>query len=158
MFDTKKELTRKAVAALEEFKRDPCGKDLVEKSVGVLVFPSVIKAGFGFGGEYGEGALLMDKEWKYFYNLISLSWGWQLGAQVKTIVMMFMSKDALKDFNTTHGWKVGVDASVAVITLDAGINIDTNTLTSPVVACVTDRRGLMYSASLEGTKITRINK
>ena len=158
MFDSKEVLTLEAEAALEEFKQQPYGKELVEKSVGVLVFPSVVKAGIGFGGEYGEGALLMDKKWDYFYNLISVSWGWQLGVQVKTIVMMFMNKDALKDFNKTMGWKVGVDASVAVITLDAGINIDTNTLTSPVVACVTDRKGLMYSASLEGTKITRINK
>jgi len=158
MFDTREALTLKSKLALEEFKLRPCGKDLVEKAVGILVFPGVVKAGLGFGGEYGEGAMLMDGKWKYFYNLISVSWGWQLGVQVKTIVMLFMNRKALMNFNKTEGFKVGVDASVAVLTLDAGINIDTNTLTSPVVACVTDRRGLMYSASLEGTKITRIRK
>ena len=32
-------------------------RELVDRAAGVLVFPSVVKAGMGFGGEYGEGAL-----------------------------------------------------------------------------------------------------
>jgi lipid-binding SYLF domain-containing protein len=37
----------------------PGARELAAKAEGVLVFPSVVKAGFGFGGEYGEGALLI---------------------------------------------------------------------------------------------------
>jgi hypothetical protein len=44
--------------ALEQFKKDIKGGDEFLKSAkGVLVFPSVFKAGVGVGGEYGEGAL-----------------------------------------------------------------------------------------------------
>ena len=136
----------------------PQAKKLFDKARGVLIFPQVIKAGMGFGAEYGEGVLKIDKSWRYFYNLISVSFGWQLGAQVRTIVILFMTDDALKDFNKTMGFKVGVDASITVITLDAGLSLDTNELTSPILAVVTDRRGLMYSLSLEGSKITRVNK
>ena len=142
---------------LGDFLKDhPHAQKLVDKAEGILVFPGVVKAGLGIGAEYGEGSIKMDKEWKYFYNLIGVSYGWQLGVQVRTVLMFFMTKDALKAFNAKVGWKVGVDASVTVISLDAGLNLDTNELTSPVVAVVTDRRGLMYSLSLEGSKITRI--
>ena len=45
------------------------------------MFPSVVKAGFGLGGEYGEGLLIVDKRPAGYYNLISASFGFQLGLQ-----------------------------------------------------------------------------
>ena len=49
-----------ARAALDRFFYDvPSSRDLANKAYGVLVFPTVVKAGFGFGGEYGEGALFI---------------------------------------------------------------------------------------------------
>jgi len=144
---------------LEDFVKDhPKAKELAEKAEGVLVFPGVVKAGMGIGGEYGEGSLKMKDEWKYFYSLLSISYGFQFGAQVRKVLIFFMTKDALKEFNSTAGWKVGVDASITVVTLDAGLNLDSNELLlrNPILAVVTDRKGLMYSLSLEGSKITRI--
>jgi lipid-binding SYLF domain-containing protein len=35
----------------------PGSRELLNKARGVLVFPSVLAAGVGIGGEYGEGAL-----------------------------------------------------------------------------------------------------
>ena len=61
------------------FYKIPGARDLANKSVGMLVFPSVIKAGFGFGGEYGEGALLIRGRTTAYYNMISASfshYGW----------------------------------------------------------------------------------
>ncbi|MBW2171853.1 MAG: hypothetical protein JRF69_07715, partial [Deltaproteobacteria bacterium] len=44
--------------ALERFYNDvKGGKEFLKNAKGVLVFPSVFKAGIGIGGEYGEGAL-----------------------------------------------------------------------------------------------------
>ena len=37
------------------YEMNIAGKELAEKANGMLVFPNVIKAGFGIGGEYGEG-------------------------------------------------------------------------------------------------------
>jgi lipid-binding SYLF domain-containing protein len=39
------------------YAQTPGSRELVEKARGVLVFPSVISAGVGIGGEYGEGEL-----------------------------------------------------------------------------------------------------
>ncbi len=145
-------------AASEKFATQVRGaRELAAKAEGVLVFPSVVKAGFGFGGEYGEGALLVRGQPTTYYNIVSASFGFQLGVQARTIIIMFMTHDALNQFDRTAGWKVGVDGSVVLITLGADGSIDTNNLTSPVIGFVLDQKGLMYNLTLEGSKITQIN-
>jgi len=133
-------------------------RDLANKSVGILVFPSVVKAGFGFGGEYGEGALLIRGRTAEYYNTISASIGFQLGVQERSVIIAFMTEPALQQFRSTAGWKIGVDGSVAIITVGVGGSIDTNKITSPVVGFILDPKGLMYNLTLEGSKITRITR
>ncbi|HET9272808.1 MAG TPA: hypothetical protein VFO09_00895, partial [Methyloceanibacter sp.] len=44
---------------LHSFVRQvPGARELANKAAGILVFPNVVKAGIGIGGEYGEGILL----------------------------------------------------------------------------------------------------
>jgi lipid-binding SYLF domain-containing protein len=133
-------------------------RELAHKAVGVLVFPSVVKAGFGFGGEYGEGALRIRGRTVDYYNTLSASVGFQLGVQERSVIIMFMTPDALDQFRQTAGWKVGADASVAIITVGIGGSIDTNKITSPVVGFILDPKGLMYNLTLEGSKISRIRR
>ncbi len=133
-------------------------RELAHKSVGLLVFPSIVKAGFGIGGEYGEGALLIDGHNAGYYNTVSGSFGFQLGVQERSVIIAFMTPQALRQFRATSGWKVGADASVAIITVGAGGSIDTNKVTSPVVGFILDPKGLMYNLTLEGSKISRISK
>ena len=135
----------------------PGSRELASRAAGVLVFPTVIKAGIGFGGEYGEGAMLSGGRTAGYYNLVSASFGFQLGARARTIILMFMTPQALNGFRNKAGWKVGVDGSVALITVGAGGAIDTNTITSPVIGFMLDQKGLMYNLTLEGSKISRIN-
>ena len=144
-------------ATLDKFFYEiPGARDLANKSVGILVFPSVVKAGFGFGGEYGEGALLIRGQTAEYYNTLSASFGFQLGVQERSVIIMFLTHTALEQFRSTAGWKIGVDGSVAIITLGVGGSIDTNKITSPVVGFIVDPKGLMYNLTLEGSKITRI--
>ncbi|MGQ0672906.1 MAG: BPSL1445 family SYLF domain-containing lipoprotein [Hyphomicrobium sp.] len=146
-------------ATLDKFFYDIRGaNDLANKSVGILVFPSVVKAGIGIGGEYGEGALLIGGRTADYYNTVSASIGFQLGVQERSIIIMFMTQSALDQFRRTAGWKVGVDGSIAIVTLGVGGSIDTNKITSPVIGFILDPKGLMYNLTLEGSKITRINR
>ena len=146
-------------ATLQSFQRQfPGARELGRKAAGVLVFPSVVKAGFGFGGEYGEGLLIIHGRRGGYYNLISGSFGFQLGVQVRSVIIMFMTERALASFESTYGWRVGIDASVAIVTLGAGGSIDTESLTSPVIGFILDPAGLMYNLSLEGSKISRISR
>ena len=132
-------------------------RELANKAVGLLVFPSVVKAGFGFGGEYGEGALLIRRRTADYYNMISASFGFQLGVQERSVIIAFMTPEALDQFRRTAGWKIGADASVAIVTVGIGGSIDTNKITSPVVGFILDPKGLMYNLTLEGSKISRIH-
>ena len=156
---TAAEINADANATLESFVRQIRGaRELANKSVGVLVFPSVVKAGIGIGGEYGEGVLIMHGNVAGYYNLISASFGFQLGVQERSVIIMFMTKDALDGFRRRAGWKVGVDGSVAIITVGIGGAIDTDKVVSPVIGFILDPKGLMYNLTLEGSKISRIER
>ena len=71
---------------------------------------------------------------------------------------MFMTQSALDSFHRRAGWKIGVDGSVAIITVGIGGSIDTDKVTQPVIGFVLDQRGLMYNLTLEGSKISRIER
>jgi lipid-binding SYLF domain-containing protein len=131
-------------------------RELVAKARGVLVFPSVIQAGFWIGGQYGEGALRVGGQTAGYYSTAGGSFGLQIGAQSKAIIFLFMTQDALDRFRNSEGWAAGVDATVAVVKVGANGNIDTSTATAPVQAFVLTNAGLMAGVSLEGTKVTRL--
>ena len=142
---------------LEQFKKDIKGGDEFLKSAkGVLVFPSVIKAGIGVGGEYGEGALRIGAKTADYYSTAAASIGLQLGIQSKRIIIVFMQDDALKKFRESKGWEAGVDGSVALVELGAGGTIDTTTIKDPIVGFVFGNKGLMFNLTLEGSKYTKI--
>ena len=112
------------------------------------------KAGFVVGGEYGEGALRIGNQTAGYYSATAGSIGFQAGAQTRSVVMMFMTKPALDKFRTSDGWTAGADASVAMVNKGASGSVDTATAQQPVVAFVQTTSGLMFDASLEGTKVT----
>ena len=57
----------------------------------MLVFPGVVKVGFGIGGEYGEGALLKGDETLGYYSISGASFGLQVGAQSTAQIIVFMN-------------------------------------------------------------------
>jgi len=153
------EIDIKVDAALEKFKKEVGGGEtFLKKAKGVLVFPEVIKAGFGVGGEIGDGALRIDGKTADYYNTASASIGFQLGAQLKTVILVFLDKGALDKFRNSSGWEVGVDGSVALIDLGAGKDINTVNINDPIVGFVISNKGLMYNLTLEGSKITKLKK
>ena len=129
------EINDEVNATLRSFdKQNPSARELGRKAAGFLVFPSVIKVGLGFGGEYGEGVLIVKGNPAGYYNIISASFGFQLGVQSRSVIIMFMTEEALAAFQRAYGWKLGVDGSIVVVTVGAGGSIDTDTLTGPVIA------------------------
>lgn len=136
----------------------PGGGDLAARAAGVLVFPSVVKAGMGVGGEYGEGALRIGGRTVGYFNTVSASIGFQLGVQARSVIILFMTPAALENFRRKDGWKVGVDGSVTLVTLGVGGAIDSNQLRRPVLGFILDQKGLMYNLTLEGSKISRIKR
>lgn len=156
---SKEEIDAKVAAALETFhKQSMAGTRLIDSAVAVLVFPEVIKAGIGIGGEYGEGALLIDGKTVNYYFTASASIGFQLGAQKKTQIVLFMNKVVLEEFRNSDGWEAGVDGSVAIAEFGVGGDIDTKTIQSPIIGFVFSNKGLMYNLSLEGSKVSKLQR
>jgi lipid-binding SYLF domain-containing protein len=148
-----------ANATLQRFQKEVSGgTQFLNRAEGVLVFPSVIKAGMVVGGEYGEGVLQIKGRTAGYYSTAGASVGFQLGAQSKSVVVVFLTKQALNKFRHSDGWKVGVDGSVAVIKWGVGEDINSVEINDPVVGFIFSNKGLMYNLTLEGSKISRIKR
>jgi len=156
---TAKQIDRDADEALTIFKEDIGGSEVfLNQSAGYLVFPRALRAGLGVGAETGEGVLRIDDKTVDYFRITSGSLGLQAGAQARSIVICFMSEDALNDFRNSSGWRVGVDGSVALIDVGAGKTIDSHNVRDPVVGFIFNSSGLMANLTLEGTRFTRINR
>ncbi|SDB95398.1 BPSL1445 family SYLF domain-containing lipoprotein [Paraburkholderia lycopersici] len=134
----------------------PGSRELVGKARGILVFPRVIQAGIGVGGEHGDGALRVGGATVGFFSTTSASVGATLGVQSKSVIYLFMTEDALTKFRNSNGWSAGGDASVALVKVGANGTIDTTTATKPVEVFVLTNSGLIGDLSLSGTKITKL--
>jgi len=128
------------------------------KAAGMLVFPVITEAGLVLGGSYGEGALVIGGATVAYYNIGSGSLGLQMGAEKHAQIIMFMTPQSLAAFRASSGWEAGADANVTLIDKGNSADIDTLVGTDPVIAFVFGQRGLMGDLSVEGAKITKIQR
>ena len=153
---TAQEINAQVNACMDRFyKQVAGGKDVAAKAKGILVMPNVYKAGLIVGGEYGEGALRVGGKSSAYYNLASGSVGFQIGGEAKDVILMFMTEEALKQFQASKGWEVGVDGNVALIKIGGGERVDFTKLNDPILAFVFDVKGLMADISLKGAKFSK---
>ena len=130
----------------------------IDQAAGYLVFPRALKAGFGVGAETGEGVLRIGGKTVDYFRITSGSIGFQAGAQARSIVIAFMTKDSLENFQNSNGWRVGIDGSIALIDVGVGKTIDSQNVRDPVVGFIFGSAGLMANLTLEGTRFTRIHR
>jgi len=156
---TASEIDARVNASLDRFVKEVKGaKEFLNAAKGVLIIPKVIQGGLVVGAEYGEGALRIGGKTVGYYNIASASFGYQIGAQEKDIIVVFMSDAALKKFRTSKNWQAGVDAQVTVVNVGADESLDTTKFKQPVVGFVFGQKGLMAGATIEGSKFTKLKK
>jgi len=153
------EINRDAKTALDKlYDGTPQARQLASRAKAVLVFPSIVKAGFLFGAQYGStGALIKDGRTVGYYNTVAASYGLQAGVQSFGYALFFMSDSALKYLDKSEGWEVGVGPSIVVIDAGAAKSLTTTTAKDDVYAFIFDQKGLMAGLGLQGSKITKIN-
>ncbi len=153
------ELNRDAAAALKLlYDSEPAAKTLGAKARAILVFPSIVKAGFVVGGQYGEGALRKGNKTVAYYNTVAASYGLQAGAQSFGYALFFMTDSAVKYLDKSDGWEIGTGPSIVIVDKGAAGGITTTTAKSDVYAFFFDQKGLMAGLGLQGSKISRIRK
>ncbi len=156
---TKEKIDERVQHALSQFYQlNPSHQDLVTRAKGILVFPHVTKGGAGVAGEFGEGALLENGQTAGYYSLSSASVGLTLGVAKHDEIIMFMTQESLDKFTSTKGWAVGADTGVAVMSKGAGGDYDTKTLQRPILGFVFGEKGLIADVSLDGSKISKLDR
>ncbi len=144
------------LALQQMYSEVPGSRDLADRAAGMLVMPTITKVGFGWGGAYGEGALVIGGAPVEYYSVAKGTYGFQFGLQQYAHTLFFMNDAALADFRASSGWQVGADVEYVVKNKGDNVGIDTTKLRSPVVALIYGRAGLIVGATLEGTKYSRI--
>jgi len=132
-------------------------RELVNTARGVLIFPTVVSAGFIVGASSGEGALREAGKTTGFYRMTEGSVGLLAGAQSQAVFVLFMTPQALDQFKASRGWTAGVDGSIALINVGATARVDTQTVQQPITGFVLTNAGLMANLSLNGNRFTRLD-
>jgi lipid-binding SYLF domain-containing protein len=148
---------RAAAAALRLLiASSPAARQLNTTAVAVLVFPKIVKAGFVFGGAYGEGVLRQGNQTLGYYNSAAASYGLQAGVQWFGYALFFMNAGALKYLDSSQGLEIGVGPSVVVVDQGLAKKFSSTTLTQDVYAFIFNQKGLMAGLGIEGSKITKV--
>jgi len=138
------------------YRQDPGAQQLVGRARGVLVFPSVLEAGFVFGAWRGDGALRKGGSTVSYHRTTGGSFGLQAGAQSTAVFLLFMTDDALARFENSRGWTAGVDATVTMLTVGVNAQMTNVTAQQPVIGYVLSNQGLMAGVTVDGSRITRL--
>lgn len=156
---TAEEIDAKVGIALEQLMRESeTARAVAERAVGVLVFPDIVKAGFGIGGQFGEGALVQNQETVGYYNIAAASFGLQIGAQSFSEAIFFMNEEALRFLERSEGFELGADANFALASEGLDVSVTSSTIQEPIIAFVFGQQGLMAGVTIEGSKITPIDR
>jgi lipid-binding SYLF domain-containing protein len=144
--------------------RDACAADVpgcneaAEKAQGMLVFPKVTKGAVIVGGSYGEGALIVDDKTEGYYSTAAASIGLQLGGESYSQIIMFTTREALDTFRNSSGWEAGGNAKVTMIDQGTAADVGRIIADNPVVAFIFGQKGLMGDLSVQGAKITKLDR
>ena len=141
-----------ALAAL--YAGNPAAVELSRAAKAILVFPSVTKAGFIFGGEFGVGALREGGQTAGYYSVAAASYGLQVGIQNFGYALFLMDDNSLNFLNSQGGWQLGVGPSIVVMDQGMARSLTTATELQGVYAFIFDQQGLMAGMGLQGSKIT----
>jgi lipid-binding SYLF domain-containing protein len=137
--------------------QNPAAAKCKAKALAVLVFPQVVKAGFIFGGQTGEGVLFVHGRPSGHYRTVAGSYGLQAGIQKYGYALFLMNQKAVDWVNQTRGWEIGTGPSVVIVDKGMARSFSTDTLHSGIYAFTFDQQGLMAGVGLQGSKIMRID-
>ena len=152
------EIDRDVTAALQTlYANTPGAKDLGNQAKGILVFPNIVKGGFLFAAQYGDGSLRKEGRTVGYYRSLAASYGFQAGIESFGYILFFMDDASLQYLNNSDGWELGTGPTLVVLDQGFGKNFSTTTLQQGFYAFIFDQKGLMGGVGVQGSKITKIN-
>ena len=139
---------------------DNIPQELLEKAECVIVFPSVLKAAFIIGGNYGRGAMVcrtgehFKGSWgsPAMYALEGGSIGFQLGGEATDLVLLVMNERGASSILDSKV-KLGADLSAAAGPKGRDASADTDAYMRAEILSYSRSRGLFAGISLEGSSL-----
>jgi len=148
-------LKENAEASLNHlYRTNPGAQAIGDKSLAVLVFPEVYKAGFILGAARGDGVLFKNGEVDGYFNTTAASIGYQAGVQKYAYALFFMDEKSLQYLRNSDGFELGAAPSLVVADTGFASSISTTTVHSGIYAFFFSQAGLMAGIGIQGTKIT----
>ncbi|MCK9525622.1 MAG: lipid-binding SYLF domain-containing protein [Limnochordia bacterium] len=150
-----------AVLALQEIAEQPDSEHfhrMLQNSHGVAIFPSLIKAGLGLGGRFGEGVIVKyDSEKKtwygpYFVQMKGISYGFQVGVQTTSLVLVVAADEGMRSLQEGK-ITLGGNLSVAVGPIGRSAEASTNLDLNAIMYSYSISKGAFIGASFEGASI-----
>lgn len=149
-------LVESARTTLNNFIRDPDQtwiQDNLSRAKAVLIAPQLVRAGFIFGGSGGRGVLVARDGTTWagpaFYNLATVSVGFQAGLDVSEAIIVVMTDRGLNSL-LSSSFKMGGDASIAAGPVGASAR---STVTADLIT-FTRARGVYGGLNLDGTVVS----
>jgi len=144
---------------------DDIPQDLIDKAVCVIVYPSVLKAAFVFGGSYGRGAMTcrsgehFNGPWSAptMMALEGGSFGLQIGGQATDFVLLVMNARGANSILSSKV-KLGADASAAAGPKGRNAEASTDVTLRAEILSYSRARGLFAGISLAGSTVRPDNK
>jgi SH3 domain-containing YSC84-like protein 1 len=139
---------------------DDIPRDLLDKARCVIVLPSVTKAAFVVGGEYGRGVMTCRTGRNYDHGwgapvMMALeggSFGFQIGGEATDFVILVMNNRGA-DSILHSKVKLGADASIAAGPKGRQAEADTDVAMRAEMLSYSRSRGIFAGVSLEGTTL-----
>ncbi len=154
--DTRIREARLVIGEMHEMPDTSIPKDLLKQCSGVAIFPSTIKGGFVFGGQYGQGVLLnRDKKtgkWSapVFISIGGASFGFQIGGQATDMILVIMNERGMDSLS--HGnVALGGDVSAAAGPIGRDAALETDALLKASIFTYSRSKGLFAGVSLKGS-------
>jgi lipid-binding SYLF domain-containing protein len=144
-------------AVIKEIMSTPDGAvpdELLEKCKGIVIIPHVVKAGFIFGGNYGEGVVCArgpKGTWSppAFVTIGGGSWGFQAGVEAIDLVLVVMTDRGMESVLKSKV-KLGADAGVAAGPVGRRVEAGTDVMLNAAIYSYSRTKGLFAGISLEG--------
>src|SRR5438876_9355873 len=121
--------------------QNPAAARAKSKAVAVLVFPDVVKAGFIFGAQGGQGILFIHGQPAGRYRTVAASYGLQAGVQKYGYALFFMNQKAADWINNKRGWEIGTGPSVGIVDKGMARTFTTDPMHSGIYAFTIDQPG-----------------
>ena len=135
-------------------------RDLLRSCSAIAIFPSTVSGGFGIGGKYGQGIIMVRNEkgrgWSSpaIFTIRGVSFGWQIGGQATDFVLLIMGRRGI-DGLLQGKLKLGADASIAAGPIGRAADVSTDIQLKGGILSYSRSRGLFVGAKLGGDVITQ---